>query len=162
MGHAISFSTVHSSSNSRRVCHPNTPIQSSTGLHKIITPDNYSSLECSVAVKAYVQHFIDNLKQSRDVRMIGPLTATELNTARLKQVFTSEISMLIHNAPLSDITRFPYLLPQKHDFTKLLIYSLHISLPWRHQQHSHSSETAVLGPFRLTVHQRTPSSLHHL
>jgi len=31
----------------------------------------------------------------------------------------------IYNAPLSDLTKFPYLLPQKHDFTKLLIYSLH-------------------------------------
>ena len=34
----------------------------------------------------------------------------------------------IHNTPLSDTARFPYLLPQKHIFTKLLIYSLHNSL----------------------------------
>jgi len=145
---------------------PTPPIQSSTGLHKVISPDNYSSLERLLAVTAYVQRFIDNLKQSQDGRMTGPLNATELNTARLKwikasqdQVFINEISTLksqtaskkssslvrqlrlfldsdgflrcggrIHNAPLSDIARFPYLLPQKHGFTKLLIYSLHISL----------------------------------
>ena len=145
------------------------PIQSKTGLHRIITPDNYSSLERLLAVTAYVQRFINNLKQHQQSRATGPLTQTELNTARMKwirtcqeQIFTIEISALksqhsnkcssktpilvrqlrlfldhdgfvrcggrIHNAPLSDIARFPYLLPQKHTFTKLLIYSPHKSL----------------------------------
>ena len=33
--------------------------------------------------------------------------------------------MLIHNAPLSEIARFPYLLPAKHHFTDLVIYFTH-------------------------------------
>lgn len=148
---------------------PTPPIQNSTGLHKIVTPDNYSSLERLLAVTAYVQRFINNLKQCQQSRTTGPLTPAEFNTARLKwiktcqeQIFASEISTLksqhgakhsnktsplirrlrlfldrdgfvrcggrIHNAPLSDIARFPYLLPQKHTVTKLLIYSLHKSL----------------------------------
>ena len=31
----------------------------------------------------------------------------------------------IHNAPLSELARFPYLLPAKHPFTDLIIYSTH-------------------------------------
>ena len=33
----------------------------------------------------------------------------------------------IHNAPLSELARFPYLLPAKHHFTNLVIYSTHIA-----------------------------------
>ena len=169
MEHALGVSTVRSSTNSKRVCPSNTPIQSSSGVHRIITPDNYSSLERLLAVTAYVQRFIANLKQRQPSKPTGPLNPAELNTVRLKwikvcqeQAFTSEISALksqhgtkrsnktsilvrqlrlflnrdrliryggrIHNAPLSDIARFPYLLPQKHTFTKLLNYSLHKSL----------------------------------
>ena len=169
MEHALSVSTVRSSTNSTRVCPSNTPIQSSTGIHRIISPDNYSSLKRLKAVTAYAQWFIANLKQRQPSRPTGPLNPTELNTARLEwikacqeQTFTSEILALksqhgtkcsnkisilvrqlrlfldrdgfircggrIHNAPLSDIARFPYLLPQKHTFTKLLIYSLYNSL----------------------------------
>ena len=32
----------------------------------------------------------------------------------------------IHNAPLSEFTKFPYLLPSKHHFTKLIILHTHI------------------------------------
>ena len=169
MEHALGVSTVRSSTNSKRVCPSNTPIQSSSGVHRIITPDNYSSLERLLAVTAYVQWFIANLKQCKPLKPTGPLNPAELNTARLKWLracqelaFTSEISALksqhgtkrsnkasilvrqlrlflnrdrfigyggrIHNAPLSDIVRFPCLLPQKHTFTKLLIYSLYNSL----------------------------------
>ena len=34
----------------------------------------------------------------------------------------------IHNAPLSHLAKFPYLLPQKHPFTALIIYSTHVKL----------------------------------
>ena len=148
---------------------PTPPVQNSSGVHRIITPDNYSSLERLLAVTAYVQWFIANLKQRQPSKPTGPLNPAELNTVRLKwikacqeQAFTSEISALksqhgakcsnktsilvrqlqlflnrdgfiryggrIHNAPLSDTARFPYLFPQKHTFTKLLIYSLYNSL----------------------------------
>ena len=80
---------------------PTPPIQSSTGhgLHRIITSDNYSSLEQLLAVTAYVQWFIANLKQRKPSRSTGPLNPGELNSARLEwikacqeQTFTSEIS----------------------------------------------------------------------
>ena len=32
----------------------------------------------------------------------------------------------IHNAPLDEITRFPYLLPAKHPLTALIIYAIHV------------------------------------
>ena len=31
----------------------------------------------------------------------------------------------IHNAPTSELTKFPYLLPTKHPFTRLVIYDTH-------------------------------------
>ena len=34
----------------------------------------------------------------------------------------------IHNAPISELARFPYLLPAKHPLTKLIITELHIKL----------------------------------
>ena len=34
----------------------------------------------------------------------------------------------IHNAPLSELARFPYLLPPKHQFTALIVISVHSSL----------------------------------
>ena len=34
----------------------------------------------------------------------------------------------IHNAPLSDLAKFPYLLPTKHPFSRLIIWDIHRSL----------------------------------
>ena len=34
----------------------------------------------------------------------------------------------IHNAPLNHLSKFPYLLPQKHPLTSLIIYSIHVKL----------------------------------
>ena len=34
----------------------------------------------------------------------------------------------IHNAPLSELARFPFLLPPKHHFTALVVLSIHSSL----------------------------------
>ena len=34
----------------------------------------------------------------------------------------------IHSAPVSELTKFPYLLPPKHPFTALLIYNVHIKM----------------------------------
>ena len=137
-----------------------------TGLHQIMISDNYSSLNRLLAVTAYFQRFVNNLRLSAEARRITPLTSTELNTAKQRwikhcqeQAFPSEILALkttgqtrqtnkspclvrqlrlfldsggllqcggrIHNAPISHIAKFPYLLPPKNGFTKLLIYSLH-------------------------------------
>ena len=136
------------------------------GLHQVMTPENYSSLNRLLAVTAYIQRFFDNLRLSDGARKVTPLSPAELSTAKQRwikhcqeQAFSSEISALkstgqirqtnkstclvrqlrlfldndgflrcggrIHNAPISDIAKFPYLLPQKNGFTKLLIYSLH-------------------------------------
>ena len=34
----------------------------------------------------------------------------------------------IHNAPVSELTRYPYLLPRNHPFTMLVIISIHFML----------------------------------
>ena len=136
------------------------------GLHQVMTPENYSSLNRLLAVTAYIQRFVDNLRLSDGARKVTPLSSAELSTAKRRwikhcqeQAFSSEISALkstgqirqtnkstclvrqlrlfldndgllrcggrIHNAPISDIAKFPYLLPRKNGFTQLLIYSLH-------------------------------------
>ena len=45
----------------------------------------------------------------------------------------------IHNAPLSELTRFPYLLPAKHHYTNLVILQAHIS-----QHHSGVNATLMV------------------
>lgn len=47
----------------------------------------------------------------------------------------------IHNAPLSEVTKFPYLLPARHALSKLVVIDLHIRL-------CHSGTTATLTALR--------------
>ena len=49
----------------------------------------------------------------------------------------------IHNAPLSDLTKFPYLLPAKHPFSRLVIWDIHRRL-------YHSGTNATLTALRQT------------
>ncbi|XP_065911194.1 uncharacterized protein [Dysidea avara] len=49
----------------------------------------------------------------------------------------------IHNAPLSDLTKFPYLLPAKHPFSRLIIWDIHRDL-------YHSGTNATLTALRQT------------
>ena len=49
----------------------------------------------------------------------------------------------IHNAPLCQITRFPYLLPPRHTFTSMVIYSAHVKL-------FHSGTNSTLTAIRQT------------
>ena len=46
----------------------------------------------------------------------------------------------IHNAPLSELAKFPYLLPSKHHFTKLIILHTHIQ---QHHSGVHATLTTV-------------------
>ena len=43
----------------------------------------------------------------------------------------------IHNAPISEVTKFPYLLPPKHSLSKLIVADIHVRL-------CHSGTTATL------------------
>ena len=47
----------------------------------------------------------------------------------------------IHNAPLSELAKFPYLLPSHHPFTTLVIWSIHIT-------HIHCVVSATLTALR--------------
>ena len=49
----------------------------------------------------------------------------------------------IHNAPLNEVTRFPYLLPSKHPLSQLIIFDIHVSL-------YHSGTSATLTALRQT------------
>ena len=80
---------------------------------------------------------IANLKSQSDNR---------LSLVRQLRLFLDDKELLrcggrIHNAPLSELTKFPYLLPSKHHFTKLIILHTHI------QQH-HSGVNATLTTIR--------------
>ena len=68
-------------------------------------------------------------------REVTNLTSTSPNKNRFTlvrqlQLFLDKEGILccggqIHNAPLSELTKFPYLLPPKHPFTALVIRSIH-------------------------------------
>lgn len=49
----------------------------------------------------------------------------------------------IHNAPLSDLTKFPYLLPARHSFSRLIVWDIHVTL-------YHSGTNATLTALRQT------------
>ena len=64
----------------------------------------------------------------------------------------------IHNAPLSELAKFPYLLPVHHHFTTLVTPSIHIT-------HLHSGVSATLTALRQSywvpsAHQRIKSIIH--
>ncbi|XP_053398070.1 uncharacterized protein LOC128556577 [Mercenaria mercenaria] len=44
----------------------------------------------------------------------------------------------IHNAPLSDVTKFPYLLPKRHPLTRLIVLDTH-----ENQLHAGTNATAT-------------------
>ena len=135
-----------------------------TGIHQIFNILNYSKLNRLLSATAYVFRFIFNLLNPK-CKLTGPLTANEMNTARIawvrncqRVVYWKELASLtgtsqnkkqpllirqlrltldkegiircggrIHNAPLSELARFPYLLPPKHQFTTLIVSSVHSS-----------------------------------
>ena len=154
---------------------------SNLGLHCIITIDQYSSLNKLLAVTAYVNRFVANLKVQPQHRLLGALTAEELHQVNLmwvkdtqQSVYWKEINNLrlisekpktprvllvrqlrlfldkdsllrcggrIHNAPVSEGTKFPYLLPSRHPLSKLVVIDMHIKL-------HHSGTTGTLTALR--------------
>ena len=123
----------------------------------------YSHINRLLVVTSYVLRFVHNACK-RQPRLTGPVTATELNTARRLWISNSqnlsyqpEIAYLmkkthkcpalvrqlrlyldtdnlircggrIHNAPLDQLTKFPYLLPRKHALTDMIIEDTHKKL----------------------------------
>ena len=82
---------------------------------------------------------IDNLRQPK---------APRLKLTQQLRLFIDSKGFLccgghIHNAPLSDLTKFPYLLPAKHPFSRLVIWDIHRRL-------YHSGTNATLTALRQT------------
>ena len=65
----------------------------------------------------------------------------------------------IHNAPLSQLAKFPYLLPPRHPLTALIVYSVHTKL---FHARVNSCETSLLDPNRKAIHKGTVASLCNL
>ena len=51
------------------------------GIHNVIDIARFNTIDKLVAVTAYVLRYIHNIRKQQP-QLIGPLTATELNTAR--------------------------------------------------------------------------------
>ena len=115
-------------------------------IHNIIDITHFNMINKLVAVTTYVLRYLHNTCKKRP-QLVGPLTATELNTARKQWIsssqsssYSTELAYLlkrqqsclnlvrqfhlyladdnlircggrIHNAPLDQLTKFPYLLP---------------------------------------------------
>ena len=143
--------------------------------HCVIDASWYSQLSKLLSITSYVLRFCNNLRHPTD-KILGPITAKELSTARLawvqscqSQVYEKEIinfkensgkrlllvrqlrlfldndgylrcGRRIHNAPIDELAKFPYLLPANHEFTKLLIYTTHVKL---HHAGVNSTVTAL-------------------
>jgi len=133
-------------------------------LHRIIDPNNYSSLGNFLRVSAYVYRFITNIRKCNNCQC-DQLTATETDFARIQWIKTANIRFTlmkfptsasnapvtnvlhqyihqlrlfieddqllqcggrIHNTPLTQLAKFPYLLPPKHRFTALVVHATHV------------------------------------
>ena len=69
----------------------------------------------------------------------------------------------IHNAPLSQLAEFPYLLPPKHPFTVLVVYAVHVKLyQLRSWKHSYSLMPVLLDTNSQTVREITSPLMHSL
>ena len=133
-----------------------------TGLHRILSISNYSSLTRLLRITAYLSRFIHNTKNP-NARLTGILSTQEINNSLSKWVyncqqtyFHQEVKHLqsnsrkkkslvrqlhlfldkdgfircgerIHNAPLCELSKFPYLLPTKHSLTSLIINMTHVN-----------------------------------
>lgn len=126
----------------------------------VIDVNRYSKLAKLLRVTAYVLRFIKNCRSQNSERLLGPLSARELEIAQNEWIkscqnsaYAREIAELkthsvrssivkqlrlyldgkemlrcagrIHNASLGETTKFPYLLPNKHPYTRLLVKSVH-------------------------------------
>ena len=162
------------------------------GIHNIIDITKFSTIDKLVAVTAYVLRYIHNTRKQQPL-LIGPLTATELNTARKRWISSSQSSSYstvlayllkrqhscpnlvrqlrlyldednlircggrIHNAPLDQLTRFPYLLPRKHPLTDMIIEDTHKKL---HHGGTAVTVTAIRQVYWIpTIRQRVRSLL---
>ena len=64
----------------------------------------------------------------------------------------------IHSAPLSEVTKFPFLLPPKHQLTSLIIHSVHLQL---FHAGTNATLTAIRQKFWIpTARQQIKSQLH--
>ena len=69
----------------------------------------------------------------------------------------------IHNAPLSELAKFPYLLPQNNHLTELIVYNVHIPFfPCRCWIYFVSTQTVLLDTKWTPVYKETITSLHSL
>ena len=166
--------------------------ETTVGIHNIVDIAHISSISKLLAVTAYVLRYIHNSRKQQPL-LNGPLTATELNSARKHWISSSqstsyltELSYLlkkqgscpnlvrqlrlyldqdslircggrIHNAPLDQCTKFPYLLPPKHPLTTMIIQDTHKKL---HHGGTAITMTAVRQVYWIpTIRQRIRSIL---
>ena len=92
-----------------------------------------------------------------------PSAAKRLPLVRQLRLFIDDEGFIrcggrIHNAPLCQATRFPYLLPPRHTFTSMIIHSTHVKL---FHSGTNSTLTAIRQAFWIPkARQRIKSLLH--
>ena len=69
----------------------------------------------------------------REITNLQDRSSKRLLLVRQLRLFLDNHGLLrcggrIHNAPISELAKFPYLLPANHEFTKLLVYATHVKL----------------------------------
>ena len=165
---------------------------STTGIHNVIDVSHYSHINRLLDVTSYVLRFVHNACK-RQPKLTGPITVTELNTARKNWISNSqclsyhpEIEYLmkknhkcptlvrqlrlfldkdnllrcggrIQNAPASELTKFPFLLPPKHHLTDMIIQDTHQKL---HHGGVSSTVTALRQVYWIpTIRQRVKKQL---
>ena len=91
-----------------------------------------SPAELSLANMKWV-HAVQHEQFSAEIQNLQQSKSPQLSLVRQLRLFLDNDMLLrcggrIHNAPLSELAKFPYLLPPKHHFTNLVILQAHTQL----------------------------------
>lgn len=154
---------------------PTQPPEEKTGIHRVIDASKYSTLpmsyafsdECANLNQSMWDLYLpknEHLALHKWIKTCQALTypdetanltcrsRTRLPLVRQLRIFLDSDGFLrcggrIHNAPLDDSAKFPFLLPPSHPLTKLIIHDAHVK-----QLHSgvHATLTALRRTFWIT------------
>ena len=104
---------------------------------------------------------------SREITSLNTNSTKRLPLVRQLRLFADADHLLrcggrIHNVPLSEMAKFPLLLPPKHWLTSLIIQCTCTVVSCWNQCHINSHKTEILDPYHQTTYQITTTPMCHL
>ena len=118
--------------------------------------------------------WVQNCQQQSYPREIASIKSKPVHPGIMKPPFVRQLRLFaddagllrcggrIHNAFLSKVAKFPYLLPQNNYLTSLIVNHVHVSLSYRCGMYPYCSQTVLLDTIRTSMCQETITPLCNL